>query len=152
MPVPVPTSELLPPLSVPPCPARGETTTFLDAERARISVTVPRRVLDKLQAARDALELDHVEPRALGGEPTIDNLRVACRDCNQLAARRAFGNYLIDRCARRRDRKRGAVEAATAGHPPRGERMAVGQDSGSRAAAYSAVWRRSSKNRSFARR
>jgi len=60
----VPTSELRVPEQAAPYPARGLgrelSTTFLDAERARISVTVPRRVLEKLEAARDALA--HVIP------------------------------------------------------------------------------------------
>ena len=171
-----------------PLPARELSTAYLDADRARISMTVPRRVLDKLEAARDALahvipdgaladvlehaldlvlaesrkkralvqkprsgskpprdgsrhvpanvaravwkrsggrcectlpngercevtralEIDHIRPYALGGEPTEENLRIACRDCNQLAARRAFGDAVMDRYARREDRARSA--------------------------------------------
>jgi 5-methylcytosine-specific restriction endonuclease McrA len=188
----VPTSEPLLPVRVPPSPAPSESTRFLDADRARISVTVPRRVLDKLQAAKDALahvvpdgdlavvlehaldlvlresrkkralvdrprkaskppmdgsrhvpaevaravwtrsggrcestlpdggrcgsthglELDHITPRATGGQPTVENLRVACRDCNQLAARRAFGNEVVDHCAGRKGRRRVAGAAS----------------------------------------
>jgi hypothetical protein len=38
------------------------------------------------------LELDHITPRALGGPSTADNLRIACRFHNLLAARQAFGD------------------------------------------------------------
>jgi hypothetical protein len=38
-----------------------------------------------------ALEIDHIKPRALGGEDTLKNLRVLCRSCNQRAAIEVFG-------------------------------------------------------------
>ncbi len=34
----------------------------------------------------DTLHLDHIIPAALGGESTLSNLRVLCRDCNSLKA------------------------------------------------------------------
>jgi len=44
------------------------------------------------------LEFDHHPvPRARGGLPTIENIRVACRAHNHLAARRFFGDACIDR-------------------------------------------------------
>jgi 5-methylcytosine-specific restriction endonuclease McrA len=43
------------------------------------------------------LELDHKEPRALGGESDSENLRVLCRAHNQLAAEQAFGREAIQR-------------------------------------------------------
>ncbi|ABC83892.1 HNH endonuclease [Anaeromyxobacter dehalogenans] len=43
-----------------------------------------------------ALQLDHVVPRARGGEPTAGNLRVLCAAHNLEAARRVFGDALID--------------------------------------------------------
>jgi hypothetical protein len=46
------------------------------------------------------LEFDHVTPRALGGPSTADNLRIACRAHNQLAARKAFGDEWMDRFTR----------------------------------------------------
>jgi 5-methylcytosine-specific restriction endonuclease McrA len=49
------------------------------------------------------LELDHVRPLALGGRSTVDNLRVACRPHNQLAARRVFGDAWMDRFTRERE-------------------------------------------------
>jgi len=41
--------------------------------------------------SRHMLELDHIQPAALGGLPTIDNLRVACKPHNIHEAVRVFG-------------------------------------------------------------
>ncbi len=43
------------------------------------------------------VELDHVVPRALGGPSTASNLRVLCKTHNDFAARRVFGDDLMDR-------------------------------------------------------
>jgi hypothetical protein len=40
------------------------------------------------------LELDHIVPVARGGASTAANLRVTCRQHNQLAARQAFGAWM----------------------------------------------------------
>jgi 5-methylcytosine-specific restriction endonuclease McrA len=45
------------------------------------------------------LQFDHLHPVALGGEPTVANLRLACSAHNLLAARRVFGDALMDRYA-----------------------------------------------------
>jgi hypothetical protein len=42
------------------------------------------------------LELDHVVPVARGGASTVANLRVTCRQHNQLAARQTFGDAWMD--------------------------------------------------------
>ncbi len=42
--------------------------------------------------AREFVEFDHIEPRALGGEPTAANLRLRCRAHNQLYARQCYGD------------------------------------------------------------
>jgi 5-methylcytosine-specific restriction endonuclease McrA len=63
------------------------------------------------------LEFDHILPRALGGPSTVDNLRVACRSHNQLAARRAFGDEWMDRFTRAA-RSAGANDARPRGVPP----------------------------------
>ena len=166
------------PLPAPPPPR--DSVELLDAELARVHVTVSRRFLEKLEAARDALghacpagsaaeilergldlvlaqhakrqglvekprksrgasrpdaipaevkrevwrraggqcewrfesgercgcrrrlEYDHIEPLARGGASTIDNVRLACRPHNLLAARQIFGDAVMDRYARRR--------------------------------------------------
>jgi 5-methylcytosine-specific restriction endonuclease McrA len=38
-----------------------------------------------------ALEIDHIHPKALGGNSDAENLRVLCRACNQRAAIQVFG-------------------------------------------------------------
>jgi 5-methylcytosine-specific restriction endonuclease McrA len=48
------------------------------------------------------LEFDHIVPRARGGPPTVENIRMTCREHNQLAARLAFGDAWMDRFTRRR--------------------------------------------------
>jgi 5-methylcytosine-specific restriction endonuclease McrA len=51
---------------------------------------------------RRMLEFDHVEPLALGGKSTIENVRLVCRSHNLVAARQVFGDTLMDRYAPRR--------------------------------------------------
>ena len=46
------------------------------------------------------VELDHIQPRALGGSSTVGNTRVLCRIHNDLAARRVFGEDWMDRFTR----------------------------------------------------
>ncbi len=50
--------------------------------------------------SRWKLELDHLQPAALGGPSTIDNLRLACRAHNLLHAERTFGREHMDRFRR----------------------------------------------------
>jgi hypothetical protein len=45
------------------------------------------------------LEYDHILALALGGKSTLDNVRLACRAHNLLAARRVFGDAVINRYA-----------------------------------------------------
>jgi hypothetical protein len=45
-------------------------------------------------------ELDHVNPRALGGLATVDDCRILCRPHNLEAARKVFGDAWMDRYAR----------------------------------------------------
>jgi hypothetical protein len=44
-----------------------------------------------------ALEIDHVQPVAMGGTSEIENLRLTCRSCNQRAARKKLGAHVMDR-------------------------------------------------------
>jgi hypothetical protein len=47
-------------------------------------------------SARRCLELDHVKPWAVGGENTIENLRLRCRAHNQRYARQYFGKARVE--------------------------------------------------------
>jgi 5-methylcytosine-specific restriction endonuclease McrA len=48
---------------------------------------------------RRKLEFDHIEPVALGGKSTLENIRLACRPHNLVAARQVFGEAVMDRYA-----------------------------------------------------
>lgn len=62
--------------------------------------------------SRHALEYDHVQPLALGGTTTMDNLRLLCPAHNQHEAERRFGvSFMASRRARR--------EAGAVPRPPR---------------------------------
>ena len=50
--------------------------------------------------ARGCLEFDHVQPWALGGECTIENLRLRCRAHNQRYARQCFGTSRVEAAVR----------------------------------------------------
>jgi hypothetical protein len=65
------------------------------------------------------LEYDHIVPRALGGDSSVGNLRLCCRLHNQLAARRAFGDELMDRFARNPRSAEAAAAATTLSSSPR---------------------------------
>jgi hypothetical protein len=47
------------------------------------------------------VEVDHVDPKALGGPPTVENTRALCRPHDDEAARRVFGDDFMDRFTRR---------------------------------------------------
>jgi 5-methylcytosine-specific restriction endonuclease McrA len=47
------------------------------------------------------VEVDHLTPVALGGVATVDGCRLACAPHNKLAARRIFGDQVMDRYTRR---------------------------------------------------
>ncbi|MBX3230566.1 MAG: HNH endonuclease, partial [Labilithrix sp.] len=55
--------------------------------------------------AREWLEVDHRQPRALGGAGTLENVRILCRAHNRLAAERAFG---VEHVARKIEEARAA--------------------------------------------
>jgi 5-methylcytosine-specific restriction endonuclease McrA len=55
--------------------------------------------------ARAFLELDHADPRALGGSDEAENLRVRCRAHNQLWAEQAFGLEQVERARNFRRKK-----------------------------------------------
>jgi hypothetical protein len=45
------------------------------------------------------LQFDHIHPFALGGDSTVGNIRLLCADHNLIAARRKFGDALMERYA-----------------------------------------------------
>jgi 5-methylcytosine-specific restriction endonuclease McrA len=55
--------------------------------------------------SRRFLELDHVVPWAVGGEPTVENLQVRCAAHNRHAARRYFGRGYMRAVAMKRSRR-----------------------------------------------
>ena len=48
-------------------------------------------------SSRFAIQSDHVDPFALGGETQASNLRHYCDSHNKLAAIQAFGNAMMER-------------------------------------------------------
>ena len=62
----------------------GEQCTYCDAEGNRCP-------------ARGFLELDHIDPQALGGTETAANLRVRCKAHNALYAEQVFGRAHVER-------------------------------------------------------
>jgi 5-methylcytosine-specific restriction endonuclease McrA len=60
------------------CARDGEQCTYVDSEGRRC-------------ASRTRIELDHIQPRALGGSDDASNLRVRCRSHNLHAAEEIFG-------------------------------------------------------------
>lgn len=46
--------------------------------------------------SRHFLEIDHIQPRALGGTNAPENLRILCRTHNLLMAEHAFGQNKLD--------------------------------------------------------
>jgi hypothetical protein len=58
------------------------------------------------------VEFDHIRPRALGGPSTIENVRLACKPHNGLAARRVFGDAWMDQFTRKNERARQSPDAA----------------------------------------
>jgi hypothetical protein len=59
------------------------------------------------------LEFDHRRARALGGPPTIENVRILCRRHNVVAARHTFGDAWMDKFQGKRDRPCGLKPVAT---------------------------------------
>ncbi len=48
------------------------------------------------------VEIDHIQPWALGGPSTVANTRLACKLHNGLAARRVFGDERMERFTRKK--------------------------------------------------
>jgi 5-methylcytosine-specific restriction endonuclease McrA len=72
----------------------GEQCTYVSSEGARARCP-----------SRGHLELDHIEPRALGGPNAASNLRVRCRAHNRLHADHVFGRRHVEEQVDFRQRK-----------------------------------------------
>lgn len=91
-------------------PRKGRRASRSDTIPAEVKRAVWRRAGGQCEwrfesgercGCRRRLEYDHIEPLALGGASTIDNIRLACRPHNLLSARQAFGDEVMDRYTRR---------------------------------------------------
>jgi 5-methylcytosine-specific restriction endonuclease McrA len=74
---------------------------FIWVKRGRPHPSPRRRVLEsgEICGSTHRVQFDHVHPFALGGESTVSNIRLTCAAHNLLAARRVFGDALMDRFA-----------------------------------------------------
>jgi HNH endonuclease len=87
------------------CPAAVARAVFLrDGQQCSYVSPDGRRC-----SARRFLELDHVLPWAMGGEGTIENLRLRCRAHNQRYARQYFGKSRVE-AAVQQSRRRAATQ------------------------------------------
>jgi len=83
------------------CPAAVARAVFLrDGQQCSYVSPDGRRC-----SARRCLELDHVDPRAVGGENTIENLRLRCRAHNQRYARQYYGKSCVEAAVQRARRR-----------------------------------------------
>jgi hypothetical protein len=88
------------------CPAAVARAVFLrDGQRCSYVAPDGRRC-----SARRCLELDHVDPWAVGGESTIENLRLRCRAHNQRYARQYYGKSRVDAAVQHARWRRAAAE------------------------------------------
>ena len=94
------------------CPAAVARAVFLrDGKQCSYVSADGRRC-----SARRCLELDHVDPWSVGGECTIENLRLRCRAHNQRYARQYFGKSRVE-AAVQTARGRRAERSDEATHP-----------------------------------
>src|SRR6187431_1186301 len=88
------------------CPAAVARAVFLrDGQQCSYVSPDGRRC-----SARRCLELDHVEPWAVCGESTMENLRLRCRAHNQRYARQYFGKSRVEAAVQLARRRRAAAE------------------------------------------
>lgn len=61
--------------------------------KAQVRHIVWRKAQGKCQSCNSsyALEIDHIQPKSMGGSDSLSNLRLLCRSCNQRAAIQALG-------------------------------------------------------------
>jgi hypothetical protein len=87
------------------CPAAVARAVFLRDGRQCSYVSPDGRRC----SARRCLELDHVDPWAVGGESTIENLRLRCRAHNQRYARQYYGRSRVEAAVQHARRRRAAA-------------------------------------------
>lgn len=91
-----------------PAPVSKRCDNDQSQTRPYISASIKRLVWQKARSrcencdSTHALQIDHINPVALGGANNIKNLRLLCRSCNQRAAIKSFGlekmqKYLISK-------------------------------------------------------
>jgi len=96
------------------CPAAVARAVFLrDGKQCSYVSADGRRC-----SARRCLELDHVDPWSVGGECTIENLRLRCRAHNQRYARQYFGKSRVDAAVQSARRRRAAARRSDKADPP----------------------------------
>jgi hypothetical protein len=97
----VPSNEVPPPSGRPPTPRSRHIPADV---RREVWLRDGGRCQARLESGEicgstHRLQFDHVHPFALGGDSTVSNIRLACAAHNLLAARRVFGDALMDRYA-----------------------------------------------------
>jgi hypothetical protein len=93
-----------------PRAAREQKSTSARTIPAHVQREVWKRDGGRRCACTRGLEYDHVKPVALGGEATIENVRILCRKHNQLEAERRLGASFMR--AKRATAKRRRSDAA----------------------------------------
>ncbi len=114
------------PAAGPPLSRAVPTRTGSLQKRRRASAAVAREVFvrdggqctfvapdGRRCRARQCLELDHIEPWAVGGEDTIENLRMRCRAHNQEHARQYFGAEQVRAAIARKRREETGLKRVT---------------------------------------
>ncbi|MEI9950186.1 MAG: hypothetical protein WDO74_14720 [Pseudomonadota bacterium] len=88
------------------CPAAVARAVFLrDGQQCSYVSPDGRRC-----SAHRCLELDHVEPWAVGGEGMVENLRLRCRAHNQRYARQYFGKSRVEAAIQHSRRQHAAAQ------------------------------------------
>ena len=65
-------------------------------ERSKQACEFVDKETGRVCGSRHQVQIDHIQPRAMGGSDNIDNLRCLCRKHNILMAERSFGRGFMD--------------------------------------------------------
>lgn len=52
-------------------------------------------VIRTIKTASNQATIDHIKPKAKGGKTELDNLVIACRDCNQEKGQKRFMDFVL---------------------------------------------------------